>query len=127
MALTLVVVASAFATVIVARSAGASSSESAARAVASAFFRSIDARQFERTCELLSAEFFRKHRIRSKKVCAVSLRISFTWTPSYRFAIGRIHVDRDRATVAARANDARGTLELTREGGSFKVLDVRGS
>jgi hypothetical protein len=122
-----VVVATAFVTITLASSASASSSESDARAVASEFFRSIDARRSERTCELLSDEFFRKNRIRNTKLCALSLRIGFTWAPSYRVVIGRAHVHGDRATVSARADGVPGTLELMREGGVFKVLDVRGA
>jgi hypothetical protein len=110
----------------IARSATGRSAEAQARAVASEFFRTVNARRFARTCDLLSARFYRLSRVPNKVRCVLALRIGFTWAPTYRFRIIGVRVSSGRAWVQAVANGVPGTVALVREGGVFKVLSVSG-
>ena len=97
-----------------------------ARQAALEFFRTINARQFDRTCDLLATEFYRRNHVPSKARCALALRIEYTWAPTYRFRIVGVRVDGRRALADALANGVPGQVVLVREGGRFKVLSVRG-
>ncbi|SRR5712692_1777863 len=108
-------------------SARGPSPEAMARQTAVEFLRTIDARQYERTCDLLAAEFYRENHVQDKARCALALRIGFTWAPSYRFRIGAVRLDGKRAFVEALANGVPGKLVLVEEHGRFKVLSVSGS
>ena len=102
-------------------------SETQAAAVATSFFRSLNARHYARTCELMSTRFYRQNHVRSKARCAFGLRIGFMWAPSIRFRILDVSVDGRRAVVSAIANGAPGRIVLVEEQGSFRVLSVEGS
>jgi hypothetical protein len=109
------------------RAANGPSLEREARRTAAAFFASVNARDFDRTCDLLSRRFYRAHRFRDKAFCVLALKIGFTWEPSYRFGIVGIERDGDRIVVQALASGVRGRLVLIREDGRLKVLAVQGS
>ena len=102
------------------------SPEAMARQTAREFFRTIDARRYEQTCDLLAAQFYREHHMPDKARCALALRIGFTWAPSYRFRIVGVRVSGDRAVVEALANGVPGQVGLVREHGRFKVVSVHG-
>lgn len=107
--------------------ASARSTEARARAVATEFLRTINTRQFERTCELLSTRFYRQNHVPSRARCVLGLRIGFTWAPTYRFRIQSVRVDVGRVVVQAVANGVPGHLVLVPESGGFRVLSMRGS
>lgn len=100
------------------------SAEAQARSVASDFIRTINERRYTRTCDLLSAEFYKRNHLRDKKVCVLALTIGFTWSQEFRFRITGISVDGDRAVVKALANGVPGRIVLVREHRVFKVLAV---
>lgn len=108
-------------------SARGPSAEAMARQAAREFFQTIDARQYDRTCDLLAADFYRQNHVPDRARCALALRIGFTWAPSYRFRIVGVRVDGERAVVEALANGAPGRVVLVEEHGRFKVVSVRGS
>jgi hypothetical protein len=103
------------------------SSETQAAAVATSFFRSLDARDYAGTCELMSTRFYRQNHVPSKARCVLGLRIGFMWAPSIRFRVLGVRVDGRRAVVSAVANGAPGRIVLVEEHGSFRVLSVQGS
>ena len=107
-------------------SARGPSPEAMARQTATEFFQTIDARRYERTCDLLAAEFYRENHVPDKARCALALRIGFTWAPSYRFRIVGVRVEGDRAVVEALANGAPGQIVLVEEHGQFKVVSLEG-
>ena len=104
----------------------ASVRSSEARLVARRFLRTINTRQFEATCSMLSRRFYRENHVPSRERCVLGFRIGFTWAPTYRFQIGAAHASGDRVTVETLANGAPGTVVLVREAGEFRVLSVRG-
>jgi hypothetical protein len=101
--------------------------EQVARAVAREFFRSINARQFAKTCDLLSGRYYEANRIPDSIQCAWRLTLGFAWQQSIRFKIGAIHVRDGRAIVAALADGVPGTLLIAKEDGAFKILALSGS
>jgi hypothetical protein len=102
------------------------SSEAMARQTAREFFQTIDARRYDRACDLLAAQFYRENHVPDKARCALALRIGFTWAPNYRFRLVGVHVDGTRAVVEALANGAPGEVVLVQEHGRFKVVSVGG-
>jgi hypothetical protein len=109
-----------------AESSAASITRGEARALASEFFRTINARNFERTCELLSTSFFTGHGVADKTQCAWRLTLAFAWSAPIRFEIVGIRVDGHRAVVHALAGGAKGRVVLVREDGALRILAVRG-
>ena len=101
--------------------------EALARNTAREFFQTINVRRFDRTCNLLSARFYRENHIPDRARCVLALQIEFTWAPSFHFSIRDVRLDGDRAIVTALANRAPGHVVLVEEAGRFKVLSVRGS
>jgi hypothetical protein len=101
--------------------------EREARSTVAQFFASINARNFDKTCDLFSKRFYRAHRFRDKALCVLTLKIGFTWEPSYRFQIVGVKIDGDRAIVRALADGFPGRLVLVREVGRYKILAVRSS
>ncbi len=97
-----------------------------ARAVAREFFQTIDRRSFARTCDLLSARFYRQNHVPDKRRCILGLTVGMAMAPGYRFEITRVRLTGDEAVVAARANGVPGRVVLVRERGRFKVLSVQG-
>jgi hypothetical protein len=102
------------------------SREALARTTAREFFQTINARQFETTCELMSARFYRENQVPDRARCVLALRIGFTWAPTFRFRILGVRFAGNRAIVAAKANGARGRIVLTEESGRFRVLSAGG-
>jgi hypothetical protein len=84
--------------------------------------------RFARTCELLSARFYRANHVPSRKRCELALRVTFTGA-AVRFRVLNVQVDRERgrAVVSALANGARGKIVLVEEHGLFRVLSVVGA
>src|SRR5215831_19882057 len=80
------------------------SSETQAAAVATSFFRSLDARDYAGTCELMSTRFYRLNHVPSKARCVLGLRIGFTWAPSYHFTIIGVRLVGNRTVVRALAD-----------------------
>jgi hypothetical protein len=107
-------------------SANTQSREALARSSASEFFQSINARHFERTCELMSARFYRENHVPDRARCVLALRVGFTWAPTFRFRILGVRFVGDRAIVAANANGAPGRIVLLEERGRFRVLSAGG-
>jgi hypothetical protein len=107
-----------------AASADRSPSDALARRTVREFFQSIDARDYERTCELMSARFYRDNNVPHRARCVLALRIGFTWSQSFRFRILGVRMQGSRAIVAALANGAPGRIVLIEEGGRFKVVSV---
>jgi hypothetical protein len=103
-----------------------SSATAEARAVDAQFFRAIDQRRFAQTCDLLSALFYRQHRVPDKRRCVLGLSVGMAMAPSYRFEIARVQLTRRGAVVSARADGLPGRLVLVREGNGFKILAVQG-
>jgi hypothetical protein len=103
------------------------SREALARSTAREFFQTINARHYERTCELMSARFYREQHVPDQARCVLALRIEFTWAQSFRFRILGIRLEGPRAIVRAVANGAPGRVVLLEEAGRLKVLSVRGS
>jgi hypothetical protein len=105
---------------------GGEAAQTRAAAAASTFFRSLNARHYARTCELMSARFYHDNHVPSKARCVLGLRTGFMWAPSIRFRILGVSVDGRRAVVSAVANGARGRIVLVEEHGSYRVLSVLG-
>lgn len=97
-----------------------------ARQVVVEFFRSQNERQYDRTCGLLSRRFYAEHRLPDKPTCVALLRVGFMWGGQIKFQISRIDGDGERFIVWAIANGAPGRIVLERDGGSLKILGVRG-
>lgn len=97
-----------------------------ARAVATEFFRTINARQYEQTCDLLSAAYLERYQIPSKEHCAIGLRIGFMWSQEIRFRLTGVTVEPDRVVVRSLADGVRGRILLVREEGRLKILDIEG-
>jgi hypothetical protein len=106
---------------------GSAAAEARAAVVAADFFRTINARQYTRTCNLMSARFYRDNDVPSKARCVLGLRIGFMWAPAVRFKIVAVRVHHDRAVVDAVANGAPGKIVLVEEHGRFRVLSVHGA
>jgi hypothetical protein len=102
------------------------SREALARATTREFFQTINARHFERTCQLMSARFYRENHVQGRARCVLALRIGFTWAPTFRFRILGVHFVGSRAIVAANANGAPGRIVLLEESGRFRVLSAGG-
>ena len=100
------------------------SREALARNTVREFFDSINARQYDKTCELMSARFYRDNHVPDRARCVLALRIGFTWSQSFRFRILGVRMNGSRAIVAAVANGAPGRIVLIKEAGRFKVVSV---
>jgi len=97
-----------------------------AHATAAGFFRSINERRYDRTCALLSASYYRRHRIDPAR-CALGLRIGFMWSDEIRFRVTGVRINGARAVVEALVDGVPGRLVLVSEHGRFKVSSVLGS
>ena len=101
--------------------------EAQARNVVGEFFQTINARQFAKSCDLLSRGFYKQNRIPDKKRCVLRLTAGLTNTPTVFFRILGVRLQGDEAIVRARANGAPGQITLVRESGALKILKVRRS
>jgi hypothetical protein len=97
-----------------------------ARSVAREFFRTINARQYAQTCDLLSAAYYERHHIPSKEDCVTGLRIGFMWSQVIRFRVTGVTVEADRVVVRSLADGVPGRLVLVREGGLLKIFALEG-
>jgi hypothetical protein len=97
---------------------------SQARTVVRTFFRTLNARQYAKTCDLLSKRFFRINHVPNRRRCVLGLQATFSMTVAIRFRITGIRGDGGRAVVRAIANGAPGEIVLVKEGGAFKILSV---
>jgi len=98
--------------------------EGEARGVAQEFVRTINTREYAKTCELLSARYYQENRVPDREQCAWRLTLSFAWSQAFRFKIGQVRVHGDRAVISALADGLAGKLLLIREDGAFKVLGL---
>jgi hypothetical protein len=103
------------------------SREALARSIVREFFESINTRRYERTCDLMSARFYRDNNVPDHARCVLALRIGFTWSQSFRFRILGVRLNGPRAIVSALANGARGRIVLIEEADRFKVVSVGGA
>jgi hypothetical protein len=103
------------------------SSESQARAVASQFFGTINAKRWEVACKMMSARFYKENHVPSEARCVLGFRIGLMNADAVRFAIVGVRIDGDRAVVQATADGAPGRIVLIQEHGVFKVLSLRGT
>src|SRR5262245_36613186 len=87
-------------------SANTQSREALARSTVREFFKTINARDFERTCQLMSDRFYRENHVPDRARCVLALRIGFTWAQSFRFRILGVRLRDSRAIVATSANRA---------------------
>jgi len=101
--------------------------EAQARAVAGEFFQTINSRRFARTCDLMSARFYREKHVSDKKRCVLGLTVGFAMSPAVRFRILSVRAEGDRAVVKALANGLPGEIVLVKESGHVKVLSLDGS
>ena len=106
-------------------STGAVSSESQAKAAATQFMRTLNAKRFEQVCHMMSARFYRENDVPDEARCVLGLRIGFMGTEKVRFKILGAHVNEGRAVVQALANGALGRIVLVEEHGVFKVLSLQ--
>ena len=98
--------------------------EAEARAVVRAFFQTINAHQFARTCELFSRRFYVRNHIADKKRCALGLAAGVGMGPHVFFRILGVHTTDAVTVVRALANGAPGAIVLVKEGGRLKILSV---
>lgn len=110
-----------------ASSASGLATEAQARAVVSEFFRGINARQFGKTCSLMSARFYRKNHISGRKQCVLGLTVGFANSPTIFVRILRVRSVGERALVSVLANGAPGEIVLVKESGQLRVLALHGS
>jgi hypothetical protein len=101
--------------------------EAQARAVVSQFFHSINARQFARTCDLMSARFYRTNHIPNKKQCVVGLTVGFANSPTVFFRILGVRHEGEGTHVKVLANGVPGEIVLVKDSGRLKVLGLNGS
>jgi hypothetical protein len=127
LALVVGVLAAAAAGVARPASTDAASVESEATAVASRFLRTLNAKRFERVCQMMSARFYRENDVPDEARCVLGLRVGFMGAPEVRFRILGVRVDNGRAVVDALADGAPGRIVLVQEHGVFKVLSLRGT
>ena len=107
--------------------AGGLAVEAEARAVVSDFFQTINSRQFGKTCDLMSARFYKQHRIADRKRCVLGLTVGFANSPTVFFRILGVRLHADQAIVRTLANGAPGQIVLVREAGALKILELDGS
>jgi hypothetical protein len=100
--------------------------ETEARAVVSEFFRTINAKQFGKTCDLMSVRFFRQHRVPDRKRCVLGLTVGFANSTVF-FRILGVRREGEGAIVRTLANGAPGEIVLVRESGALKILRLDGS
>ena len=100
--------------------------EAQARTVVGEFFQTINARQFGRTCDLLSRAFYRQNHIPDRKHCVLGLTVGLTNTPTVFFKILGVRPEGGGAVVRTRANGAPGQIVLVRESGALRILKVAG-
>jgi hypothetical protein len=98
-----------------------------ARGVVSRFFQTINARQFAKTCDLMSTRFYRANHIPDKKHCLLGLSVGFANSPTVFFRILRVRPAGEEMVVKVVANGVRGEIVLVRESGHLKVLRLNGS
>jgi hypothetical protein len=98
-----------------------------ARSTATSFFRTIEARQYSETCDLLSRGFYRRNHVPDKRHCVLGLSVGMAMAPSYRFEITSVELTKHGAIVSATANRVPGQIVLIREASGFKVLAVQGA
>jgi hypothetical protein len=106
---------------------GRPSEEARARATVGLFFDTINARQYARTCDLLSVAYYQRYRLLNKERCALGLRVGFMWTQEIHYRITSVDVNRDRAVVETLADGVPGQIVLVREGEALKVVAVQGT
>jgi hypothetical protein len=98
--------------------------EAEAREVVAEFFRTLNARRYEETCELLADGYYARRPGSSRRDCAIGLRIGFLWSQEIRWRITGVRIEGERATVETVADGAPGALMLTYAQGRLRVLDV---
>jgi hypothetical protein len=95
-------------------------------AVVEQFFKTINAKQFAKTCNLMSARFYRENHVPDKRACALGLAAVFTMSPTIFFRITGVSTDGELTIVRSVANGAPGSITLVRESGTLKILSVKG-
>jgi hypothetical protein len=103
------------------------SEEALARATVALFFQTINARQYARTCDLLSVGYYQRYKLLNKERCALGLRVGFMWSQEIHYRITSVNVSRGHAVVETLADGVPGQIVLVPEGGGFKVLAVQGT
>jgi hypothetical protein len=103
------------------------SAESQAKAVASRFMRTLNAKRFEQVCHMMAARFYRENNVPSQARCVLGLRIGFMGAETIRFRIVGVEVDGKQAVVRAVADGAPGRIVLVEEDHRFKVLSLQGA
>lgn len=103
------------------------SEEAVARATVGRFFQTINARQYARTCDLLSVGYYRSYKLLNKERCALGLRIGFMWSQEIHYRVTSVKVYQHRAVVQTLADGVPGQIVLVPAGGGLKVLAVQGT
>jgi hypothetical protein len=110
-----------------ASSAHGLATEDQARAVVSEFFRTINAREFGRTCNMMSPRFYVRNQISGRKQCVLGLTVGFANSPTVFFRILGVGSAGERTLVSVLANGAPGQIVLVEESGLLRVLALHGS
>jgi hypothetical protein len=95
-----------------------------ARGLVEEFFQTINARQYERVCDLLSAEFYRVNRVPDEKHCVLGFSLGMSGG-AYRFEVTGVRTEGRLMVVSALANGAPGDVLPVEEAGQLKVLELR--
>jgi hypothetical protein len=103
---------------------GGNTSDLQARAVVRRFFQTINARDFAKTCELMSVRFYRRNHVPDKRHCVIGLTAGLTMSPTVSFRIITVRTDGEQTIVRATANGAAGKIVLINEHGRLKILSV---
>jgi hypothetical protein len=106
--------------------AGRAALEAQARAAVSEFFQTINAKQFGRTCDLMSVRFFRQNRIPDRKRCVLGLSVGFA-NQTVVFRVLGVRLQGEAAIVRTLANGAPGKIVFVRESGALKILRLDAS
>jgi hypothetical protein len=103
---------------------GGNANDVQARAIVRRFFQTINDHDFAKTCDLMSARFYRLNHVQDKRHCVIGLTAGLTMSPTVFFRIITVHRDGEQTVVRATANGAAGKIVLVSEHGRLKILSV---
>jgi hypothetical protein len=103
---------------------GRTAATAEARQVAATFFRTLNARRYDRTCASLADAYFDGNPGSERRTCAVALRTSFMWAQEFRWRITGVDVTPGRVLVDTVVDGAPGTLVLVREGSRLRIATL---
>jgi hypothetical protein len=104
-------------------SPAAAEAKVAARRTAVLFLNALDRGHWNQACSMLSRTFYRRHHVVDRKHCVAGLKVAMGGT-AVKFRIDRVRAHGTTAVVHAVVDGSPGTVQLVRESGRFRVLDV---